>query len=165
MRTAEILVELDSCIILRNKCPVCGERIKIPQDIPYKAKKSKLYTAPKYCSGECKKKAMVGHSFGRAKGDGKPIGTKKINRNGYVLVKTDDNRYHAEHRVVMEDILGRSLQQFEVVHHIDGDKSNNSKENLELWVSNHLGGIRASDLLCPHCGKKYFPIPETEKMP
>jgi len=41
-----------------------------------------------------------------------------------------------EHRWVMEQKLGRRLRPFEVVHHLDGNKKNNSPENLELFDSN-----------------------------
>lgn len=40
-----------------------------------------------------------------------------------------------EHRVVAEEILGRKLMPGEVVHHIDGDKRNNSPENLMVFSS------------------------------
>ena len=43
-------------------------------------------------------------------------------KHGYVL----------EHRVVMENYLGRLLTKGEVVHHLDGNKHNNQIENLEL---------------------------------
>lgn len=39
------------------------------------------------------------------------------------------------HRVVAELMLGRPLAQGEVVHHIDGDKRNNSPENLMIFPS------------------------------
>src|SRR5262245_45901020 len=42
------------------------------------------------------------------------------NNLGYVL----------EHRLVMARKLGRPLKESETVHHIDGDKENNSPDNL-----------------------------------
>jgi hypothetical protein len=39
------------------------------------------------------------------------------------------------HRVVAEQMLGRSLLKGEVVHHIDGDKRNNTPENLMVFPS------------------------------
>lgn len=37
-----------------------------------------------------------------------------------------------EHRSVVESIIGRELTKKEVVHHIDGNKSNNNPNNLVL---------------------------------
>lgn len=64
-------------------------------------------------------------------------------------------KYVQEHRIVMAGILHRPLERGEFVHHKDGDKLNNDPSNLELWVRGHGDGIRATDLLCPHCGKSY----------
>ena len=50
-----------------------------------------------------------------------------------------DGRYIAEHRYVLEQKIGRLLTSNEVAHHIDGDKINNTQENLEvLTVSDHI---------------------------
>ena len=43
-----------------------------------------------------------------------------------------------EHRYIMEQHLGRKLKKDEVVHHIDGDKTNNKIYNLEVMkLSKH----------------------------
>jgi hypothetical protein len=55
--------------------------------------------------------------------------------SGYVFIKFG-RKYRAEHRVIMENLLGRSLTIEERVHHKDGDKTNNIPENLYLFSSN-----------------------------
>lgn len=49
-----------------------------------------------------------------------------------------DNGYAAEHRVVASKKIGRPLRSDEVVHHRDGNKSNNAPKNLQVMTrSNH----------------------------
>jgi hypothetical protein len=48
----------------------------------------------------------------------------------------NSNGYVREHRLVAESLLGRTLLQGEVVHHIDDDPANNSPENLQVFPSN-----------------------------
>lgn len=58
-------------------------------------------------------------------------------------------QYILEHRLVMAEFLGRSLEKWETVHHIDGDKQNNDISNLQLRTSQHGNGIRYT---CQDCG-------------
>ncbi len=52
--------------------------------------------------------------------------------NGYIVVNIGRNKKRREHSVVMENYLGRKLEPIELIHHIDGNKSNNNIENLFL---------------------------------
>lgn len=62
---------------------------------------------------------------------------KKHTSNGYLKVYKDDiNEYQLEHRTVIENNLGRVLTTEEIVHHINGNKTDNTISNL-LLVENH----------------------------
>lgn len=71
-------------------------------------------------------------------------------KHGYVLL----------HRVVMENYLGRLLNKNEIVHHINGNKHDNSISNLKVLDSrehSRMHGLERGrmfcEVKCPSCGK------------
>lgn len=120
----------------RPKCKTCGKTVGRPHN--------------RFCSHRC---ALLGTS--RNQGT-REDGTKHSIGSGYFAIKIN-GRWIPEHRHVMEQKLGRSLEAYERVHHLNGNRSDNRPENLELWkVKSPKGGgtmpgVRAADYHCPGC--------------
>jgi hypothetical protein len=62
-----------------------------------------------------------------------PVSHPRARQDGSIL----------EHRLVMEQMLCRFLEEWEIVHHKDGDRSNNTWENLELLDGRAKNGSEA----------------------
>jgi hypothetical protein len=113
-------------------CRHCGKRFEARRFDPVTGH-SLGFKKQRYCSGTCRNLAR-GLSQGYI-------------HHGY-RIRTQGKRdtQIAEHRLVMEQMLGRKLTKQETVHHKNGDRLDNRPENLELWASRHGRGQRQTDL-------------------
>jgi hypothetical protein len=91
-------------------------------------------------------------------------GGRMLDKHGYVLLwkpehpQANRHGYVREHRLVMEQALGRFLTRSEVVHHRDGIRSNNDPSNLELFASNGLHlHAELKGVPCPARGRPGIP--------
>lgn len=93
----------------------------------------------KKCSGTMFKKGNVPKNY-------KPVGSKRILKEGYVEIKiADPNQWELEHRLVWEKAHG-PIPHNCVIIHLDQNKQNNSLENLKMVhrnitpIMHHLKG-------------------------
>jgi hypothetical protein len=78
--------------------------------------------------------------------------TEYVNSAGYIEVwcgRGEKSRgrkdgYKLKHHLVMEDLIGRKLEPGEIVHHINGQKTDNRAENLYLCTGSEHRQIHAS---------------------
>ncbi len=106
-----------------------------------------------YCSNSCLGKMGKGRpssSIGEKNHSWK--GGKNKLKNGYIKIYKPNHpnnvqKYVLEHRLVMEEYIGRYLLPHETVHHRNGIRDDNRIENLELWTNKHPIGCRTEELI------------------
>lgn len=130
-------------------CETCGDRFYLyPSEVKRKA--------GRFCSMDCR---SIGYL-----GDGNPKwrGGRTVSIHGYIYALAPDHPhatqrgYVMEHRLVMEQTIGRYLEAHEQVHHINHVRDDNRPENLQLMADIHEhrrlhGDVR--DVPCGTCGE------------
>lgn len=121
------------------KCIGCGDIFTLT--------KTQVRRGQKYCTNLCYQKRRVRNGF--------------IVTGGYRHV-WDGEKYVAEHRLVVEQAIGRKLFSSENVHHEDGNRANNNIKNLVVFTNKSEHRIdhckvrhtlTYKDVTCHECGK------------
>lgn len=164
-----------SYVIPRTPCPACGKRVLRARQIHCSAAcqattarvPKTLFPRPcehcgkifkptkdgarRFCNRLCaargsglakrKERLTTIHGYSMLYRPGHPMATKA----GYVM----------EHRLLMAESLGRQLAASEVVHHINGNRGDNSLQNLMVMTKEAHDQTpkqrRKTVIACPHC--------------
>lgn len=113
-------------IVLTNGKPVCKKCGSDKRVIYYEYSKFKGFC--RSCAAKMTKKRIANHPDGKAR-----------DKDGYVRIAGHQDHPRSnragqvlEHHLIMEEKIGRYLEEGEVVHHKNGIKDDNRIENLEL---------------------------------
>lgn len=90
------------------------------------------------------KKGQKAHNY-------KPVGTERIDRDGYVLVKVSDEgnwhqRWRLKHNVIWEKVNG-PIPKGHCLLFLDGNKQNVSLDNLQLITRSQLARLNQNHLI------------------
>lgn len=107
------------------------------KDILIKPSRYELYKLH-FCNKECQDTGYKNRWNGK---DNFKWKNGKIIRSGYIIIYAPQHKYNVkkyvpEHRLVVEEFIGRYLDPKEVIHHINEIKSDNRIENLMIFPTN-----------------------------
>lgn len=165
------------------KCEYCGGSFYLLESV-IKSREKQSGTEIRFCSQECMGLSMRTRYIENCKNCKKEFETTRnefcsvdcVNRykkktgmmkrqghwfeNGYKVLYLDGDESIKEHIKVMEEHIGRKLKDDEVVHHINGKRSDNRIANLQLMK--HSEHSRLHRLQEIQQGEKLF-VPKAER--
>ena len=110
-------------VLIELKCSLCGKEFKRIKWLH--TQHQRRGCIKDYCSTKCKNKYQsISHGCNWKGGRQK--------QGKYIAIWISKNKRIREHRLVMEKKIGRKIRKGEVVHHINGNPTDNRIENLVL---------------------------------
>ena len=128
---------------METTCDQCGKQFVRKRSMVLRSKCH-------FCSRGCLRIGQTGSGNPHWKGAQSP---QKALTKGYQRI-TVRGKHKAYHRYIMEQHLGYPLSVNQVVHHKDGNPTNNTIENLEIMESTEHTRYHASPIFvqCAYCG-------------
>lgn len=137
---------------MTRECLECGSPITA-EHLPEGWRRNQGLRRLRFCNKRCSTRHTARNRAGTT--------YRRLTTRGYVEVwnpthpMAQKSGYMMEHRLVMSEHLGRSLEPWEVVHHKNEVRTDNRLENLELLtkdVHDRLPKPAPKPFGCPHCG-------------
>ena len=128
---------------IKRKCLICGKEFLVRKSYLENNKKRFGIETAKYCSKICYYKSPARKpNLGKFGKDSSGWKGGRLYERGYKMIlcpdqshpygvmKGGNKKYIREHRYIMEQHIGRYLTPKEIIHHKDGNISNNDISNL-----------------------------------
>jgi hypothetical protein len=142
------------------KCDICG-------NLFYRKAHWAERTEHQFCDQFCA--SIYKSDEVTASGNGRWNGGVYNREDGYlglyeIKLKGERTKYSMEHRLIMEQHIGRKLKNSEVVHHLNGNRKDNRIENLSLfntsawhrkWHALYRNIVKIMLYTTYYCGKPY----------
>ena len=126
-------------------CEECGKEY---------VRRSKLDKPARFCSKRCsgiwQSRIGVQNVTAIARLSPNWKGGIRKRKAGRLMIYAPDHPYSSAgyvwiHRLVLEKLLGRPLEPGELVHHIDGDPTNNNPDNLQIVTASEHAKIHDAE--------------------